>query len=98
MMEEFNYDFSNCFICGSDMTKSMNPLWTLCKNGCCEYEIYQLGEYVRVQLFNESACYFYVGLHEKTKLGKQDEGRLLKEIKYWKEDERYLAKIMQGGE
>lgn len=95
---EFDYDFTKCPICESKMVR-YNDEELRCRNGCCKYDIdvNEAGTLVLAFVFNEGSylldkykqdydCDNYIGI--------ETEG-FLRKIDYWRENDRYLVKIME---
>lgn len=92
---QFDYNFTKCPICESDMTHS---LIRRCDNGCCAYQLDPQGEIVRATLFQNEA--FVLELYQNAllqwqpvtsedtkkqeKLNKQM-NRFLERVDFWKD-------------
>lgn len=107
-MNKFEYDFKKCGVCDSEMVSHNHGFILKCCNGCCNYYVDMQGGTAVVELFGkqDEDHLFAVGLHEKNlhnnrelieKL-KYDEQKLLESLRYWRENDRYLMKIMSRGD
>ncbi|AEO93317.1 gp46 [Bacillus phage G] len=85
-----------CPICQSELSKQiwtgegwLEELYLRCENKCFYYS-FSYGD-TRISVFDKEVEYSY---NEKDKSGK--EKIVEKMIKYWKENDRYLAKLIKG--
>lgn len=106
-MSNYKYDFSKCFICDGEMIATTEIFVTYkCKNSCCEYDIEIMVGTVLVELFGgrEQEDFFNIRYYEEhstyppscIEQFKEDEKELIEKVKYWRENDRYLMKIIEG--
>jgi hypothetical protein len=87
----------NCPICDSKMDikwEDSNTFKTqrICKNDCYAYiGTKDIDDDFSIQIFDTFSC-----LSKKCKLSKSLESEIIKEIKYWKDNERYVMKLLMG--
>lgn len=90
------YCETNCPICKSNLTENilyMNYLY--CLNNC--YFIQTRSSEVEIKIFKKTFIIprkNYKGLIKEYK--EEQENKLQKEIRYWKKNDRYLTKILEG--
>lgn len=96
---EFDYDFTKCAICDGEMYEYGKEM-TRCKNKCCIYD-FNTDEgktIVLVSIFNDSEIWYFVDRYKDNDLSDIyviDNESFLKRVNYWRENERYLIKIME---
>lgn len=88
------FDIKNskvCPICESKMIMADNPPDIACVNGCCEILVsdFNFGIVgVTLCFEDEDNDHYFFSLPE-------EEDELIKRIKYWRKDYRYLAEILE---
>ncbi|MNJ90052.1 hypothetical protein D3C87_76440 [compost metagenome] len=97
---EFDYDFSKCPICGSKMVDQEKHV-TICKNGCCEYDFDTDSEKTLVYIVMFSEENYLINRYKSNSQDNLnsatvtiDTRSFLRQIDYWRENNRYLMKIM----
>jgi len=93
---------SKCVICGSsdseenkrfyesahDESKGITTRKRMCKNGCCGYDLVDSAGFIEIFKSRYST--------PKKNFIKRFEAEINDKIDYWKEDDRYLMKILEG--
>lgn len=100
VIKAMEFDVYRCCICNRGMN-IISRTSRKCKNGCSKYYEAYNGGYRAVTLFNENEYYISMIEHEIlspaiNKTIQKHEKLLLKEIEYWKENDRYLIKVLGG--
>lgn len=87
------YSRKTCQICEVDFIFSETPPDRICPNGCCEvivsdFDDRTIGIYMNFEPSDEDdePCYYQIP---------EERDELIERIKYWKEDYRYLAEILE---
>lgn len=99
---EFDYDFSKCAICDGVMYEYGLEM-TRCKNKCCIYDFDtdERKTIVFVYIFNDSEICYFVDRYKDNDSNSGflvDNESFLKIVKYWRENERYLMRMLVDNE
>lgn len=87
----YDYDIKKCPICHNDMINhEFTYVPTECRNGCF-YRFYHPSGTIIIKIFDEEFVHVSGYSLHKEKLHNE----ILDKIEYWKENDRYLLKILE---
>lgn len=97
MFEELHKDGSACPICNKELKKSIyiskNDFLAICKNNCFAYDMNEMD--LRVRIFTDIYANTEKALKENKNFKKYSAFAVREKIAYWKENNRYLAEILE---
>lgn len=101
-MESFKYDPDNCPVCSSELNRKnfsySNDFDIECKkNGCYEYYKRTFGDLVNHVFFVFEKRFDFLAVPESEPREREQftQSGVLEEITYWKENDRYVMRILE---